>query len=63
MHGGTAHGPITPEGLARSKKARWVHGFYSAEAKAQRRAEQKELREMIQALRRAASTMLGPQME
>lgn len=31
MHGGASTGPRTPEGLARSKKARWKHGRYSAE--------------------------------
>jgi hypothetical protein len=29
MHGGLSTGPRTPEGLARSKKARWKHGRYS----------------------------------
>jgi hypothetical protein len=37
MHGGTSTGPRTAEGLQRSKNARWKHGFYSAEAKAERR--------------------------
>ncbi len=32
MHGGKSTGPRTPEGLARSKKANWKHGFYSREA-------------------------------
>ena len=36
MHGGTSTGPRTPEGLARSKRANWKHGLYSAEAKAER---------------------------
>src|SRR5215204_7542738 len=36
MHGGTSTGPRTPEGLKRSRKARWKHGYYSAEAKAAR---------------------------
>jgi hypothetical protein len=30
MHGGASTGPRTQEGLARSKRARWKHGFYSA---------------------------------
>src|SRR5215469_3660052 len=38
MHGGTSTGPRTAEGLQRSKHARWKHGFYSAAAKAERRA-------------------------
>ena len=47
MHGGKSTGPRTPEGLERSRKARWRHGYYSAEAKATRR----ESRALIQALR------------
>jgi len=35
MHGGTSTGPRTTEGLARSRRARWKHGFYSAAAKAE----------------------------
>ena len=31
MHGGKSTGPRTPEGLERSRKARWVHGERSAE--------------------------------
>ena len=41
MHGGASTGPRTAEGLARSRRARWKHGLYSAEA----RAEQKRTRE------------------
>ncbi len=36
MHGGKSTGPRTPEGLARSRKANWKHGMYSAEAIEQR---------------------------
>ncbi|MHC4488997.1 MAG: HGGxSTG domain-containing protein [Planctomycetota bacterium] len=32
MHGGKSTGPRTPEGLERSKKANWKHGYYSAGA-------------------------------
>jgi len=32
MHGGRSTGPRTPEGRARSKRARWKHGAYSVEA-------------------------------
>src|SRR5690349_3621257 len=32
IHGGLSTGPRTPEGLERSRKARWVHGERSAEA-------------------------------
>jgi len=38
MHGGTSTGPRTAEGLARSRRARWKHGLYSAVAKAEARA-------------------------
>ena len=32
LHGGKSTGPKTPEGLERSKRANWRHGFYSVEA-------------------------------
>ena len=31
MHGGASTGPRTPEGLERSRRARWLHGERSAE--------------------------------
>ncbi len=34
MHGGPSTGPKTPEGLARSRRANWKTGEYSAENKA-----------------------------
>jgi hypothetical protein len=37
MHGGRSTGPRTPEGLARLRAARMVHGNYSAAARAERR--------------------------
>jgi hypothetical protein len=37
MHGGKSTGPRTPEGLAKSRKANWKHGFYSREAIEERR--------------------------
>ncbi len=43
MHGGASTGPRTAEGLARSRRARWKHGLYSAEA----RAEQRHARELL----------------
>jgi hypothetical protein len=43
MHGGASTGPRTAEGLARSRRARWKHGLYSAES----RAEQKRARELL----------------
>ena len=33
LHGGKSTGPRTPEGLARSQRARWKHGGYSVEAR------------------------------
>jgi hypothetical protein len=47
LHGGKSTGPRTPEGLERSKRARWKHGYYSREAK----AERSHLRAAILALR------------
>jgi hypothetical protein len=47
MHGGKSTGPRTPGGLERARKARWRHGYYSAEAKAQRA----EGRALIRAMR------------
>jgi hypothetical protein len=35
LHGGLSTGPRTPEGLARSRRARWKHGRYSQEARDQ----------------------------
>jgi hypothetical protein len=37
MHGGLSTGPRTPEGLERSRKARWKHGQRSAKVRAARR--------------------------
>src|SRR5262249_13360717 len=36
VHGGRSTGPRTPEGLERSRRANWKHGYYSREAKAER---------------------------
>jgi hypothetical protein len=47
LHGGKSTGPRTPEGLERSKRARWKHGHFSREAK----AERSRLRAAILALR------------
>jgi hypothetical protein len=33
MHGGASTGPRTETGLARSRRANWKHGWYSATAK------------------------------
>ena len=48
MHGGLSTGPRTAEGLARSRRANWKHGHYSADAKAARR----EARETVRLLRK-----------
>jgi hypothetical protein len=51
MHGGKSTGPRTPEGLARSRRANWKHGNYSAEAIALRR-EVAEARRFLRAIAR-----------
>src|SRR6185369_4651469 len=43
MHGGASTGPRTAEGLARSRRSRWKHGLYSAEAL----AKQKRVRDLL----------------
>jgi hypothetical protein len=43
MHGGASTEPRTLEELARSRRARWKHGLYSAEA----HAEQKRVRDLL----------------
>jgi hypothetical protein len=53
FHGGKSTGPRTPEGLARSRKANWKHGRYSAEAIQNRReaaAAMRLLRRIVAAL-------------
>lgn len=45
LHGGKSTGPRTPEGLERSKRANWRHGYYSAEAVEERRYIRKLLNE------------------
>ena len=52
MHGGPSTGPRTPEGLERSRRSNWKHGYYSAEAKQVRRDARQQyrlLRELIAA--------------
>jgi hypothetical protein len=36
VHGGKSTGPRTPEGLERSRRANWKHGYYCHKAKAER---------------------------
>jgi hypothetical protein len=49
MHGGKSTGPRTPEGLERSRKARWIHGWYSREVR-ERLRENRRLRQALAAL-------------
>jgi hypothetical protein len=44
MHGGLSTGPRTPEGLARSRRARWKHGVRSAAVRALLREARLQLR-------------------
>ncbi len=55
FHGGKSTGPITCEGLERSRKARWQHGHFSAQAK----AERADARETMRALRWLIQQELG----
>lgn len=52
FHGGDSTGPRTPEGLARSRRANWQHGLYSAEARAFRRADKEDYKLRIETLTR-----------
>lgn len=52
MHGGLSTGPRTPEGLERSRRARWKHGRRSAAARLTRAAGMARFRS-IQAEARA----------
>lgn len=45
MHGGTSTGPRTERGLARSSRANWQHGLYSAKAKLEAKLLHQFLRE------------------
>src|SRR5688572_18786118 len=54
LHGGKSTGPRTPEGLERSRKANWKHGYYTAEEKAARR----DARQSIRLLRRLLALRL-----
>lgn len=55
MHGGLSTGPRTEAGKAKARRARWLHGYYSEEAKAERRearAEREQTAGLIHLLRR-----------
>ncbi len=45
MHGGKSTGPRTQEGLERSRKARWKHGYYSREAIKERKLMQQFMKD------------------
>jgi hypothetical protein len=57
FHGGASTGPRTPEGLARSKRARWTHGRSSAEAKQKAQELRREIRSLITELNRLTHEM------
>jgi hypothetical protein len=44
MHGGPSTGPRTPEGLERSRRSNWKHGYYSAKEKRVRRDARQQYR-------------------
>src|ERR1051326_5995078 len=48
MHGGTSRGPITAQGLEKSRRARWVHGYYSSEARLARLRDRGDFEEQMQ---------------
>lgn len=55
MHGGLSTGPRTEAGLARSRRSTWQHGYYSAEAQAERRqarADRAQATSLIELLER-----------
>jgi len=53
MRGGSSTGPRTAKRLARSRRARWKHGRYSAEA----RAEQNRVRDLLTESRKLLTQM------
>jgi hypothetical protein len=57
MHGGNSFGPVTLEGLARSRRVNWKHGYYSKESKAKRRAEATEVRRLVGELKAAIAEL------
>jgi hypothetical protein len=54
MHGGASTGPTTPEGRAKSRRARWSHGRYSEEARIEAREVKRLLAEAKACLVRIA---------
>jgi hypothetical protein len=57
MQGGASTGPRTTEGLARSRRSRWKHGLYSAEALAERKRVREPLAQSPRALETDASRL------
>lgn len=53
MHGGRSTGPRTPAGLEASRRARWVHGRCSAEA----REEARQVRDLLQSMKALAAAI------
>jgi hypothetical protein len=47
FHGGLSTGPRTPEGLERSRRARWVHGRRSREVREQRAQAHRAWRDLL----------------
>lgn len=52
MHGGLSTGPRTPDGLERSRRARWKHGFYSRWFQEERRTARRRWLDLREAVRR-----------
>src|SRR5262245_9673548 len=59
MHGGKSTGPRTPEGLKRSRRARWKHGRYSREAKQAAREARWNNPSYVEAQRQAAKRKMA----
>jgi hypothetical protein len=59
MHGGKSTGPRSPEGLERSRKANWKHGYYSAKAIAARRYINQLFRECRAARQRIEENIIS----
>lgn len=59
MHGGGSRGPVTAEGLARSKASTLTHGRHSAAYIAERRAVAAQTREMRATTKRVRAEIRG----
>jgi hypothetical protein len=47
LHAGLSTGPQTPEGLERSRRARWKHGAYSRDTRVLLAESRRRWREML----------------